>query len=260
MSWIRSNSDVLMNRATRQSGGETPESGFTLIELLVSLTILATILGLLGAGLRVISRNWDANAERIDTLDMVSRAVDILHRDASGLQRVVTTVRKSPRFLFIGTSDHLAFVTLEPPYPSAAGPYFVDYSVVANGQNGELIRARAPYRPRMQAFPGATPANRVPLLQGPYKYEFAYAQKSAQGGTWLSSWPHQNRIPNLIRLQIIDSRQGGPISQPIIVAIPADAELNCLAEKAKLCSAKTGGALKASFKPLENDPASKYRK
>jgi general secretion pathway protein J len=249
-----------MNRAARQSGAGTRESGFTLIELLVSLTILSVIVGLLGAGLRVISRNWDANAERIETLDMVSRAADILHRDTSGLQRIVTIAGKRPRFLFTGTSNHLAFITLEPPYPSAAGPYFVDYSVVANGQNAQLIRARAPYRPRMQAFPGATPANRVPLLQGPYKYEFAYAQKSAQGGTWLSSWPHQNRIPNLIRLQIIDSRQGRPILQPIIVAIPADAELNCLAAKAKLCSAKTGGALKASFKPLENDPASKYRK
>jgi general secretion pathway protein J len=248
-----------MNRATRQSEGGTREGGFTLIELLVSLTILCVILGLLSAGLRVISQNWDANAERIDTLDMVSRAVDILHRDASGLQRVVVTVGKSPRFLFTGTPAHLAFVTLEPPYPSAAGPYFVSYSVVANGQNAELIRARAPYHHNMQTFPGATPANRVPLLQGPYQYQFAYAQKSAQGGTWQGSWPYQNRIPDLIRLQIIDTTRGGPISPPIIVAIPADAELSCLAGKAKLCSAKTGGTLKGSVKSLENDPARKFR-
>jgi len=248
-----------MDRATRQSGVRTQESGFTLIELLVSLTILAVILGLLAAGLRVISRNWDANAARIDTLDMLSRAVDILHRDASGLQRVVNMVGKSPHYFFVGTQDHLTFVTLEPPYPSAAGPYVVDYSVGFDGQNGELIRARAPYRPKMQAFPGATPANRVPLLQGPFKYEFAYAQKSAQGGTWLGSWPYQNQIPDLIRLQVIDARMDGSISPPFIVAVRADAELNCLAAKAKLCSAKTGGTLKASTKLPKNNAASKYR-
>ncbi len=253
-----------MNRTTLQFGGRTRESGFTLIELLVSLTILCVILGLLAAGFRVISKNWGANTERIDTLDMVSRAADILHRDASGLQRVVATVGKSPRFLFTGTPAHLAFVTLEPPYPSAGGPYFVSYSVVANGQNAQLIRARAPYHRNMQAFPGATPANRVPLLQGPYRYQFAYAQKSAQGGTWQGSWPYQNRMPDLIRLQIIDTTRGGPISLPVIVAIPADAELSCLAREAELCSAKTGGTLGGSVKSLENDPArkfkSKYRK
>ena len=81
------------------------EAGFTLIELLVSLTILGVILGLLGAGMRVLSQNSDAHAERIDTLDMLSRAADILTRDAAGLQRVVATVGTVPRFLFTGTPE-----------------------------------------------------------------------------------------------------------------------------------------------------------
>jgi general secretion pathway protein J len=234
-----------MNSASPQLRTRDREHGFTLIELIVSLTILAVILMLLGAGLRVLAKNSDANAERIETLDMLSRAFDILHRDAAGLQRLVDGDGQRPRFLFMGASDELYFVTLEPPYPSEAGPYFVSYSVVANGPDRELIRARAPYKAGMHAFPGATPANRVSLLRGPYKYELAYAQTVAGKAMWRSSWPDRSSLPALIRLEIIDARGGQPIAAPMIVAIRADAELSCLGGKSTLCSAKTGGALVA---------------
>jgi len=235
------------------------ERGFTLIELMVSLTILGVILGLLGAGLRVIAKNWDVNSERIETLDMVSRAADILNRDASGLLRIVATLGNSSRFLFTGTPDRLAFVTLEPPYPSAAGPYFISYSVALNGSDAELVRARAPYLRGMQAFPGATPANRVRLLQGPFRYKFSYAQKTSGGGKWLDVWPTATRIPDLIRLQVFDVRKQAQVAPPTIVAVAADAELSCLAKKPKVCSAKTGGELKAANKTLSGDAADKYK-
>jgi general secretion pathway protein J len=225
-----------MERSTR-------EAGFTLIELLVSLTILGVILGLLGAGLRVLSQNSDAHAARIDTLDMLSRAADILTRDVAGLQRVVGTAGTVPRFLFTGTPDHLSFVTIEPPYPSSSGPYFISYSAAPNGRDMELIRARAQYQDGMQTFPGATPANRVRLLQGPYRYQFTYAQKGAGTRQWRNTWPSATRIPDLIRLEIVDKRSNVLISPPMIVAIAADAELSCLSEKAKVCSPKSGGDL-----------------
>ena len=95
----------------------------------------------------------------------------------------------------------------------------------------------------MQIFPGATPANRVRLLQGHYRYQFTYAQKGAGARQWRNTWPFPNRIPDLIRLEIIDKRGDVLISPPMIVAIAADAELSCLSEKAKVCSPKSGGDL-----------------
>lgn len=225
--------------------GRRRERGFTLIELLVSLTVLAVLLGLLGTALRVLSKNWDVNTERIETLDMVSRAFDILRRDVSGLQRIVTGTGRGewPRFIFAGTPQGLSFVTLEPPYPSAAGPYFVDYSIAGKGRAAELVRARAPFQTNMQAFPGATPANRVPLMQGPYLYEFAYAAKArtGAGSTWRGAWPEQTRLPDFIRLTILDRTSGTLLSPPFVVAVQAGAELNCLAEEADICSARTAG-------------------
>ena len=219
----------------------------------MSLALLAVILSLLVGALRVLSQSWDANAKRIDALDMLSRAADILRRDASGLQRVVATIGGAPRFVFTGTRDQLAFVTLEPPYPTAEGAYFVSYSVAANGPDTDLVRARARYRHGMQTFPGATPANQVRLLEGPYRYRFAYAQKSAGGGKWQDTWRDPTRLPELIRLQILDARRDELVSSPVVVAIAADAELSCLSEKARICSSKAKGALKPADAGANSD-------
>lgn len=223
--------------------------GFTLIELLVSLTILGVILTLLGSGLRVMAKNWDANAHRIDDLDMISRAFDILHRDALNLQRVVAPIDGKPFFLFTGTPQHMSFVVLEPPFPTQPGPYFVDYSVVPNGENSNLIRARAQYHKGTLQFPGATPANRVPLLQGNYRYKFSYGQRDKGAESWYGLWPYPNSLPDLIRLEIFERASGELLAPAIIARIRADAELNCLSSKAKLCTAKTNGVLKTIANP-----------
>lgn len=248
-------SDVV-SKAAHKPAAFSREGGFTLIELLVSLTILAVILGLLTSGLRVISKNWDVNAKRIETLDMMSRAADILRRDAAGMQRLVAvSMTGAPRYVFSGAPDHLAFVTLEPPYPTAAGAYFVDYSLARNGPDVELVRARAPYRQGMETFPGATPANRVSLVEGPYRYQFAFAEKSGATAGWRSSWPDATRLPDLIRLQVVDARSNAPVSASLVVAVRADAELGCLAGNATVCSAKSGGQLKAQAETTGADSA-----
>ncbi len=49
----------------------------------------------------------------------------------------------------------------------------------------------------------------------------------------------------MIRLQIVDAKRNAPVAPPLVVAVRADAELSCLAEKATVCSAQSGGQLKA---------------
>lgn len=222
------------------------ERGFTIIEMLVSLTVLAVILGLLSGGLRVLSQNSERNATRFDSIDMLSRAFDILRRDLAGLQRIATANGAAARYIFTGSDKKLSVVTLEPPYPTTAGPYFVDYSVQPNGKLAELVRARARYRQGLLAFPGATPANRVAVLSGPLDYRFSYAQKTPTGIKWLAKWPYPTRMPDLVRLEILDGKTRAPRTPPLVVPLRADAELGCIEPEATLCSAMTKGELMAS--------------
>ncbi len=236
-----------MTGAPRTQSGRNTESGFTLIELLVSLTILAVILGLLGSGLRVLAHNADRNSERIQIMDMIARASDILKRDAAGLQRLPIVVARKPRYLFTGTATRLSFVTIEPPYPTPEGPYFVDYSVTRMDGRAELIRARAPFSRNMKAFPGATPANRVSLMEGRVAYRFSYGAKTEKGLVWHPHWPSQTHLPHLIRLEITDAQSGHAAAPSLIARVRADAELECLNEGQSLCSANPQRELIVKF-------------
>lgn len=233
------------------------QRGFTLIEMLVSLTVMAAILMLIGGALRVMGRNWDANAARVETLDAVSRAFDLLARDVANLQRIPRP-SGAPAYLFGGAADALTFVALEPPQPGDAGLYFIAYATAANGDAAELIRARAPWRREMERFPGATPANRVPLLAGPYAYRFAYGRIADGALSWSAAWREANRLPDLIRLEVLDRGGVRALAPPMIVRLRADAEPDCLAPQPLTCSAKTGGQLQAiagsgAQKPAEED-------
>lgn len=229
------------------------EGGFTIIELLISVTVLAMVLGLLSGALFALSKNWNSATKTIDSLDMMARAFDILNRDASGLQRLVSVDGGSPKYIFSGTATGMSFVALEPAFPTEPGPYYLEYAVVQNGEGMQLVRSRAPYQSGMRVFPGATPANRVPLLEGSYRYEFAYASKTTQTPAWHASWPWADRLPDLIRLQAVDAGSGVSLSPPMIVAVRADAELGCIGEQ-NLCSPITNGVLDAQTGNRLNPP------
>jgi general secretion pathway protein J len=244
------------------SGDANPQSGFTLVELLVSLTLLAVILGLCSGALRVASKNWDAHTEQMGTYDMLARAADILHRDAAGLHRVVLPAKdQSPRYLFKGDAGHLQFVALEPPFPTEAGPYYINYSIAPGVGGFDLVRARAPYAPGMIVFPGASAANQVSLLQGPYDYRFSYAAKQNGRLTWYARWPFDRRLPALIRLDVFDAQSGAVAAPATVVSVRADAEVSCLSPKPGPCS--KDGELKGSAasqeeakdKPKSESPA-----
>lgn len=227
------------------------QSGFTLIELLVSLTILTMLLGIVSAALRTLSMHWNANANGIERLELISRTFDIFERDVSGMRRLTRIAEVDRQFIFTGTESRLSFVTVEPPYPTAPGLYFVDYSNSTTSGKNELIRARAPYQAGMAAFPGATPANKVSLLDGPFTYQFSYAEKGKRHGPWLATWKKPNRLPDLIRLQIVDARSGNEIAQPFIAALRTDAEVGCVSDGSDGCSARTGGEFHQSA-PVAN--------
>lgn len=227
--------------------------GFTIIELLVSFTVLGVVLTLVGAGLRIMTQKWEINTRRIQTLDMVSRAVDILKRDAGNLQRVVAEGIRPPRFLFAGRPQDLAFVALEPPFPTRPGLYFINYRVETDGRNIRLVRARARFKSGMLRFPGATPANRVPIIQGNYHVKFSYGRTADGRASWQGHWPFPNRLPDLIRVEILHSPSALQAIPPIIVRVRADAELTCLANRAGVCSAKTDGMLQSQSGKKEKD-------
>jgi len=233
-----------MTEEKQESASKRFQHGFTLVELLVSMTLLAMILGLLAGGLRIISRSWEDNTRKIDKLDMILRAYDILRRDIEGLRRVTISSGEQSIYIFVGQPKTLAFVVIEPPYPTRPGPYFVRYSVSGSARSATLIRARARYQKGITTFPGATPSNKVRILQGNLQLQFSFAENHAGKSKWHARWPYKTRLPDLVRLQIRDVDAAGYHVPSMVIRVRADAELSCTLPQATLCSPKTNGELR----------------
>jgi hypothetical protein len=133
---------------------------------------------------------------------------------------------------------------LEPNYPTVEGAYFIRYVSGDDATNNRLIRTRVPFRQNTVSFPRATPANRVPLLDGETDYEFMFGQRAPDGTTrWTDSWDQQSRLPELIKLRVFSQSRAEDLAPPIIVRVRADAELDCLGQGTPFCAAKTESEL-----------------
>jgi len=219
------------------------EQGFTLIELLVSITLMALILGVLAAGISVVAKGWDKNTAQLSAQDMFSRGYSLLVRDIEGLQRLVWQRDAGPEFIFQGQGDSLKFVVIEPPYPTRPGPYIVSFFIKKSASDNILMRARTPFHPDIQDFASLEMKDEVPLLEGPYKYRFSYGETRSGRHNWFKSWPHKNRLPDLIKLEITERNSGQPVFAPFIASTKIDAELGCLEKKPIACTTRTRGEL-----------------
>jgi hypothetical protein len=176
---------------------------------------------------------------------MIARTADILQRDTAGLLRIVATVSSNAWFVFVGQPTSLSFAIQEPSYPTQGGTYFVSYLVRKAGDEQSLVRARAPFRQNMTNFPGATPANHVVLMGGNHTFAFAYGVRGGGAGTkWYGTWPYDDRLPDLIRLQVTDAGSGAHTAPPIVVRLRADAELDCVGRSARHCTVRAAGVLR----------------
>ena len=242
---------------SKRSGSQ---SGFTLIELLVSVLLMGLIVSALGAGLSTIAKGWERHSADLANQDMVLRAQAQLLRDIGAIERIswARSERTSdpvsnrqevdrdakeaeasdtsddrgepPSFVFSGEAHRLRFVAYEPPRPSRPGPYILSYETSGTGR---LQRSRHRFHPDIQTFDSLTFKDTVTVLDGPYRYRFSYGEMvSGKDGIseawrWFPNWPHTNKLPALIKLEVRRKRSNALALSPIVVSPRIDAEPAC---------------------------------
>ncbi len=236
------------------------EAGFTLIELLVSIVLMGLVLAGLGAGLSTVAKGWDRHSGHLANQDMLIRAQSQLVRDLGSIERISWTTSESsrqvpsdtdtsesralenepnsrddaddrpPRFIFRGERDRIRFVAIEPPRPSRPGPYILSYRA---SKGGKLVRSRVRYHPDIKDFDIISFKDPVTLIAGSYRYRFSYGERfSAEDGIsdawrWFPSWPHEDKLPSLIKFEVRHVRTGALALAPIVVRPRIDAEPAC---------------------------------
>lgn len=223
---------------------EQREAGFTLVELLASLSILAVLLGLVALALDIVGRGWDRAALLVSDRDMIARGGDAIRGDLARLGRPVALVGDRPVFLFSGAESEVRFVAVEPPYPTEPGPHLIQLAVRRSGDVTRLVRARLPWHPKLTLNPAQPFRDEVIVLEGPFDLRFGYLEASGGAGRWLDRWPHQDRMPRLMRLEILSRADRSALVPPMVVALVVDAEHGCTGGPQEPCSPRTGGVLR----------------
>lgn len=233
------------------STNANPESGFTLVETLAALAIVGLLMASLAGGLQLVAASRDRLVLSMDNQDGLLRGLHIVRRDIAAMQRLHWPGEQLREVRFQGTADALAMVTLEPPYPTAPGPYYVRYEIGAGGRGALLVRDRAPFELQRAGFASVRFADRVALIDGPYRLRFSYGEGQEQSSiTWHAAWPYLDRMPDFVRLEVMNVADGTRAIPALVVAPDAQAERACVAAQSPDCSLQLpAGKARAQVQP-----------
>ena len=199
------------------------EQGFTLIELVLALTIVALMVTILFAGLRVGLHAWQRGEERAANLQHGRSLTQLLEESLGGAYPFTGQLDQdsaSPVLLFKGEADRVAFVTVSPPMPlSGAIPFVaVTLSIDSGTSAGLAIREKA--LPNFDPFEMVAPSVVDPAISG---IHFRYLR---DGGGWEDSWDAASEaaMPRAIEVTLTATVNGQlQQSPPLVVSIQVNA-------------------------------------
>jgi general secretion pathway protein J len=179
--------------------------GFALVELLVAMTLLALLMALLFAGVRLGQRAWEVSDAWADRLDRLGVLENFLRTQLSEVQ---AAARRTPSggqiVLFEGEPGSLSFVAPMFAPLAVGGLYLVTLSSAGNSTAKRLTLSWRPYGP-----PGSIPAGREPggpvtLLDAVTEIDFAYGGPPGAGQPlqWSERWSGADHLPSLVRLRL----------------------------------------------------------
>jgi len=193
--------------------------GFTLIELVLALTIVALMVTVLFAGVRVGLKAWQRGEDRAAYLQHGRSLTQLVEESLGGtapFMGLPDDITVSPIMFFKGDTDKVSFVTMAPPMPLPAPIPFVavTFSVDAGTSPGFAIREKA--LPNFDPFEAVAPAVVDPMVTG---VKFRYFRT---GGGWEDSWDAATELalPQAVEVTLVTTVDGRPkLGAPIQVAI-----------------------------------------
>ena len=181
--------------------------GFTLLETVVALTLLAVMLGLLFAGLRLGIRAWDAGTGRGDRADQVLLTYSFVRKELTAAFPWRFKDPLSVRLAFTGERERLRFVSMRPAEIGSGGLAFVSFEFEPGrgaDKSGRLVMRRTFAAAESRDFAPIEDAERFTLLDGVNAARFEYfgAENDTATPSWSDRWEFPQRLPSHVRLQL----------------------------------------------------------
>ena len=194
----------------------TDARGFTLLEIVLAVSILAVVVLLATASLRIGLRAWEAGQRRV-SLQQENRAlVELITEVLAGALPYQGRIGQNPEriVLFEGEPDEVRFVTSAPPLAldAPAAPFHA----VVLGRKGEgalrLVERLVPAEEPFAAGPEHVLSRSIARFNLTYRDE---------DGVWQDRWDGREAggLPTAVRFELAVTGMART-APPIVVALP----------------------------------------
>jgi len=196
------------------------ERGFTLVEVVIAVTIVATLLVVVFAGLRVGLASWQRGEERSQALERSRSVNQVLTRVLAGAYpyQAAATAREPARLLFEGEADRVAFATVVSPFPSPEPIAFTAVTLsLATSPPGLALTQKA--------LPSEKPfdASLAPVFVDASVSRIRFRYLREANGEWTDRWDasQEKSLPRSIEVTLTIVHAGRSVEQPpLIVSVP----------------------------------------
>ena len=188
-----------MSRRTLRVSPRADGHGFTLIEVMLAVSILAVVVLLATAALRIGLRAWEAGQRRADLQQENRALVELVGESLAGAFPYLGRLGENPDriVLFQGEPDEVRFVTSAPPLAldAPAAPF---HAVVLGRKGQDALRLIERLVPTDDPF---APGPERVLSRSITRFSLAYRDES---GIWQDKWDGREAegLPTAIRFEL----------------------------------------------------------
>ncbi len=197
------------------------QSGFTLLEVLIGMSLLSVMMLLLFASLRICVQNWNAGEKKIAQVSQAAIVQNFLRSKLHSTLPLRADFFEEEQFSFQGEEDKLQFVASMPASAGRLGLQLFNLSLEkSNRQEGSrLLVDIQPFFPQNEEWE----EEQVVILKKIQSLRFSYfgAEQQTDDPDWQNVWLEQNRLPDLIAIDV--ELNNGDVWPQLVVALNIDA-------------------------------------
>jgi len=189
--------------------------GFTLLEVLAALALLGLLMLGVYAGVHIATRSVHAGHARIERLDRMRAAQQLLRRElAQAMAQTISHDDQGVPQVFDGTAAQVRYVAPLPGYLGALGPQLQTLRLVDGGANGLRLELALALLPPAGGQPQPVGEPQL-LIDHVRSGRFSYRGVDARGRAtpWLARWTDGRTLPRLLRVEL---QLEGPVPWPTL--------------------------------------------
>ncbi|MEW6003225.1 MAG: prepilin-type N-terminal cleavage/methylation domain-containing protein [Nitrospirota bacterium] len=191
-------------------GGSRGDYGFTLLELIISISIIGIIVLIIVSAMRLGYRSVNAGEKKAEYLERIRTSLNIIDSQIQSEIPLIFDEDGVKKIYFKGERDSIQFSTNYSIWGGQKGYVIVAYRIESDDHGKQNLYAS-------ENVIGISENREVRLLVPLDKifFEYFYKDPTEEQGKWVERWTDETRIPEKIRVNLIDGTRDFSIIIPM---------------------------------------------